>query len=189
MTSVIPATEPSEVTAGNLVQWTREDLTDCYPASVYDLKYYFVKSGSQIIITATADGETFSISVPTATTAVWSPGTYTWDAYASKTGERFTVDSGTMEILPDFETQTGGFDARSNAKIILDAIDAVLQGRATKDQESYSIEGISLSRTPIADLLLLRDKFKQISDREQQAEDISNGLSPRNRVKVRFQRP
>lgn len=189
MTAEIPTTEPQSFTAGDLVQWARTDLTDDYPASEYTLTYYLVKTSYQIEIIATADGDEFAISIPTTTTADYNPGQYSWNAYASKTGERFKVDSGTMEVLVNFATQTSGYDDRTTAKTILDAIDAVLEGRATKDQESYAIEGRSLSRTSIADLLLFRDKFKQIYDKEKQAEDIANGLSSRNRVKVRLQRP
>ena len=43
---------------------------------------------------------------------------------------------------------------------VIDAIEAVIERRATKDQKSYSIDGRSLERTPIDELLLLRDRYR-----------------------------
>jgi hypothetical protein len=69
---------------------------------------------------------------------------------------------------------------------VLDAIEAIIEKRSTKDQDSYSIQGRSLGRTPIADLILLRDRYRAEWVREQRAERIRNGLGHSGVVKVRF---
>ena len=53
-----------------------------------------------------------------------------------------------------------GHDARSHVQRVLDAIEAVLEKRATLDQEQYRINNRELRRTPIADLLKLRDRYR-----------------------------
>jgi hypothetical protein len=68
----------------------------------------------------------------------------------------------------------------------LDAIEATIEGRASKDQESYSIQGRSLARTPIADLILLRGKYKAEYVQMQRAEKLRNGLGHGGNIKVRF---
>ena len=186
--ATIPTTEPTSFTAGDLVRCTRKDLSGNYPATTYTLKYYLVNSAGQIAITASADGVYFSVSLATSTTAAYTAGKYHWQATVEKSGERFVVDSGTMEILPNFEAQTSGYDARTSAQTIFEAVEAVLEGRATQDQESYSIQGRALSRTPIPDLLLLRNHFAAIWEQEKRAEKLNNGDDSRNRIKVRFKR-
>ncbi len=49
----------------------------------------------------------------------------------------------------------------THARRMLNAIEAALEGRASKDTESYTIEGRSLSRTPIPDLLRLRAIYRR----------------------------
>ena len=61
----------------------------------------------------------------------------------------------------------------------------MIQNRATKDQESYSIQGRSLARTPIADLIALRSQYKAELVREERAERIKNGLGHSGIIKVR----
>ena len=57
----------------------------------------------------------------------------------------------------------------SHAERVLAAIEAVLERRASTDQMNYSIEGLSLARTPITDLLTLRDRYKAEVTRQKQA--------------------
>jgi hypothetical protein len=134
MSADIPDKEPLFFVAGDLVQWRREDLSSDFPASTWTLKYYLVKTSDQEVITASADGDDYAISIAAATTANYSPGVYTWQARVSKSTEIHVIDRGQMEVLTDFEQQSSGYDARTTAKTILDAISAVLEGRATKDQ-------------------------------------------------------
>ena len=62
-------------------------------------------------------------------------------------------------MVPKISTNTS-IDVHSHARIVLSAIEAVIEGRASQDQMSYSIAGRSLSRMPIDDLLTFRDRYK-----------------------------
>lgn len=178
--------EPLVLVAGDTWQWDRKDLTD-YPASVWTLKYYLLKTDKQIVITASANGDYFRVNVPATVTATYPSGTYRWHAYVSNaSGERYKVDEGNIEIKPDFASQIIGYDSRSEVKKILDAVEAALLGRATKDQLSYSIGGRSISKIPISELLKFRDKFKIEYQRELEAEKLEKNLSTNKKILVRF---
>ena len=62
-------------------------------------------------------------------------------------------------MVPNISTNTS-IDVQSHARKVLSAIEAVIEGRASQDQMSYSIAGRSLSRMPIDDLLTLRDRYR-----------------------------
>jgi len=179
----IPTIEPGTLTAGDRWRWKRQ-LSD-YPAGTWTLKYALRNAGSRIDLTATADGTDHLIDVSAATTATYDPGDYDWIAYVSDGTSRYTVARGRLTVKPDLAA-ADLYDSRSHARKVLEAVEAVLEKRATKDQASYSINGRSLARTPIADLLVLRDRYRAEVRREEAAERIAKGLSSGTKVLVRF---
>jgi hypothetical protein len=62
----------------------------------------------------------------------------------------------------------------------------VLERRATLDQENYTIGTRSLGRTPIPELMRLRDLYRQEAHAEKAAEALGKGLSPSGRIQVRM---
>ena len=181
---IIPATVPLRFTAGDFLTW-RIGYSD-YPASQgWGLSYALVNSAAKITFSATATGDDFLVAVPMATTAAYAAGVYQWQAYASNGTQRFTVASGEITIDANLAGATT-LDTRSQAKRILDAVEAVLEGRASSDQQKYAIAGRSLERTPIPDLIKLRDKYAAIYKSEQSAEAVANGKFGKNRILVRI---
>lgn len=183
-----PETEPAQFTAGDRVTWKRTDLGVDYAPASYALKYAarMENSGAtEIEITASESGSDYIVEVGQTTSAGFKAGVYHWQAYITRTSdaERITIDSGTWEIKPNRDTTAS--DPRNHVKRVLDSIEAVIEGRATRDQENYSIQGRSLSRTPIPDLLILRDRYKAEYVREQRAERIKNNLGHSGIIKVR----
>lgn len=120
MASTIPSSEPATLVAGDTIAWTRE-LSD-YPASTWTLAYRLINAANTIDITASADGDTHSVAVSAAVSATYQPGVYTWQAYVTAGAARYTVGSGRIEIKPDLAAQQGGFDTRSEARQILEAL-------------------------------------------------------------------
>ena len=183
-----PETEPAKIISGDRAAWKRTDLgTDYAPAS-YSLKYSARLEGSgatSIDITASESGSDYIIEVGQSVSTTYTAGTYHWQAYIIRTSdnERLTVDSGTWEIISNRDAATS--DPRNHIKIVLDNIEAVLEGRSSKDQENYSIQGRSLSRTPIPDLMVLRDRYKAMYVQEKRAERIKNNLGHSGIIKVR----
>jgi hypothetical protein len=172
----IATNEPREARAGLTWEWERE-LSD-YPAGTWTLKYWFKQLaavGARFSITATASGTKHAISVAAATTVAYTAGDYSWSAVVTAGSQAFEVDRGVLKLLPRYDADAA-LDDRSHARTVLDAIEAVIENRATKDQEEYSIAGRSLTRTPIAELLALRDKYKAEVQRETLEENARNGI-------------
>lgn len=175
MTAPTPTNEPKRHRAGLTWEWERE-FPD-YPASVWTLNYWFKKTGAtgaNFSITATADGDKFAISSAASTTAALTAGDYTWVAIVTSGSEAFEVDAGTFELLARYDA-AGNLDDRSHAVKTLEAIEAVIERRASLDQQSYQIGGRSLQRTPLAELLKLRDKYRAEVYAEELAENARNG--------------
>jgi hypothetical protein len=186
----IPTFEPTEFTIGETLKWTKS-LAD-YPASEgYALKFYFRGAGTGFDITATADGDDYSVTVPAATTAEMTAGKYNWQAEISLSGEKFIVDSGEVTVKPSLAAINASvtFDGRTTARKILDAIDALLQGKASLDQQEYMIGNRSLKRIPIPDLISLRTHYAQIVSRERRDDKRKQGASFLKSVHVRFKQP
>lgn len=184
-----PETEPTSMVAGDRAAWKRTDLGSDYAPASYSLTYKarLESSGSTVIsITASESGDDYIIEVGASTTAAYTAGVYHWQAYITRSSdsERITIDSGTFEVLANRSSATT--DPRTHAKKVLEAIEAVIEGRASKDQAAYSIGNRSLSRTPITELLILRDRYRAEVIREERAERVANGLGHKGQIKVRF---
>lgn len=170
-----PTNEPSELRAGMTWEWDRNDLSD-FPAPTWTLKYWFKRMGGtdKFSITAAANGSGHRVDVAPATTASYVADDYTWVAVAGDGTDSHEVDRGTLKILPRYD-QDQALDDRTHAKKVLEAIEAVIESRATKDQEEYTIHGRSLKRTPLKDLLALRDEYRAEVRAEQLEENARNG--------------
>jgi len=184
-----PETEPVELIAGDRWAWKRTDLGSDYPPASYALSYSARLEGTgatEIGITASESGSDYIVEVASATTATYTAGVYHWQAYITRTAdsERVTVDEGTFEVVANRDAATT--DPRSHVKIVLEAIEAVIESRATKDQESYTINGRSLSRTPLTELRKMRKDYKAEYASELRKERIKNGKGHSGRVLVRF---
>jgi hypothetical protein len=178
-----PTIEPSSVNAGDTWRWTRS-LAD-YPASAgWALSYTLINASAKITVNASASGDDHAVTVAAATTAGYAAGTYDWRARVSKAGEVYTVGEGRLTVRNAFSAAT--FDARTHARKTLDAIEAVIEGRASSSTAEYTIAGRSLKHIPVADLLALRDKYRAEVLREDAAAAVAAGLPDRRRVFVRF---
>lgn len=158
----IPRNEPPEARAGLTWQWRREDLAADYPASTWTLTYYFKKTGStgaNFSIAASADGDNHAVNVAAATTAAYTAGDYTWAAIVTAGSEVYEIDRGRLKLLAKYNA-AANVDDRSHARKTLEAIEAVLESRATKDQEEYTIGTRSLKRTPLKELIEFRDYYR-----------------------------
>lgn len=172
--------------AGDSLVFT-ESLAD-YPASDgWTLTYRLAPrtAGTAITFSATASGADYSVNVLATTTAAWAAGSYSWAAYVTKAGQRFTVDSGVITISPD-PGVVSSLDSRTHAQRVLEAIQAVIEGRATRDQEEYTIGNRSLKRTPLRDLMLLRDRYRAEVNAEAAGRRLLAGETPGYALQVRL---
>jgi len=174
---------PDDFRAGDTVKWT-QNLTN-YQPDAWTLKYVFVKDSDQIIVIGTDNGDGSHLLTVNSATG-FEGGNYKWTSFVTDGTDRHTVENGRVEVAVNYETATTGYDDRSHVKKTLDALEATLEGRASKDQESYSIAGRSLSRMPVPDLIIWKNKYEAYYAQEIKAERIKRGLGHSGRIEVRF---
>lgn len=179
----IPTIEPTTANAGDTWRWTRT-LAD-YPASAgWALSYTLINAAAKITINASASGDDHAVTVSAATTAGYAAGSYDWRARVSRAGEVYTVGEGRITVRNAFGGST--FDARSHARKTLEAIEAVIEGRASSEVSYYMIGNRQLRYMTPAELLTLRDKYRAEVAREDAAAAVAAGLPDKRRVFVRF---
>lgn len=139
-----PTPEPQNIRAGDTVQWERQSGN--YPpgtSAAYALSYTLVSRANVYQVASslvTVDGENYKVTIPAATTATWAPGNYRWQAYINDaSGNRWTIAEGVLEVLPNLQALTAGFDDREPDEIILDNINAMILAKSQQDVESYRI--------------------------------------------------
>ena len=183
-----PTTEPSRVTAGDTIAWTKS-LPD-YPASSgWILKYRLINAAGKIDITATAAGDDHAVSVSAATSATWPPGTYTVTAWVEKGAERYTVSvSGTILVEPNLAAAVAGLDTRSEAKKILDELMVAYASAAASHAfvQDYHIAGRRLIFNSKADWLLEINFWRREVANEAASSRRRAGLADSRKVYVRF---
>ena len=155
----VPTVEPTTFTRGDTVKWTKT-FAD-FPAGTWTVTYEFRGPSSQTIA-ATQVGATVehTVTITATATTAWNAGVYWWEAYAVSGSERYKAGSGQLDVTKDFSGTDVVADERTHAKKVLDAIQATIEGRATRDQQAYTIAGRSLQLTPIDDLMALRKTYK-----------------------------
>ncbi|HAF43425.1 MAG TPA: hypothetical protein DCK83_00385 [Gallionellaceae bacterium] len=157
----IPENEPLSLRSGDTWKWKRT-LAD-YPAGTWTLKYRFkhpTAAGFEVV--ATADGTDHLATVAAATSAGYAAGAYSWIAWVEGgSSEKYTVDTGTLTIDPDYRSGTAAavLDDRSHAQKMLTAIETWLESRDVAVGE-YEIAGRRMKYIPIAELIKLRNRYK-----------------------------
>ena len=185
-----PEVEPSLLQLGDFWSWKRTDLNNDYSNSLYVLSYEFnLIDGSthaNFTITASASGDDYVVEVASATTATYSKGNYNWVSYITRSSDsaRIKIGEGFIEIEDNFATTSTS--VRSHAKKVLDAIEAVIENRASMDQSSMSIAGRSLSRLSIDELMTFRDRYRAEYLKEVKRARIKNKKPSGNIIGVKF---
>ncbi len=186
MTATIPTTEPSSFVAGDTVKWTKS-VSDYLPADGWVLTYALVLAADQQTITATDNGDgTHLATITAANSANYTAGIYYWQAYATSGTERHQVGEGRVEVKENFAAQTSGYDAKSHVRTVLDALEATIEGKASKDQLSYTVAGRSLANMLPGDLIKWKNHYEILYRQELQKESLNNGGGIANKGQVRF---
>jgi hypothetical protein len=169
-----PKQEPDLLVVGDRWTWRRPDLVADYPTADYALTYEFHEDSG--------GGGSHKFTL----TATETTDDFHWYAFITRTSdsERIAIDDGYAKIELNFADTNA--DHRSHAKKVLDAIEAVLENRASQDQMSYSIAGRSLSRMSIDDLMRFRDRYRAEYNRELKKWRIKNKQDTGNTIKARF---
>lgn len=184
-----PEGEPLKIVVGDFIQWKKTALAEAYPPATHSAEYVARIAAGQsdeIKIAATERASYYLFKVTSATSASFQTGFYHWQLEITETasGNRIVVERGEFEAIADLDNN--GADPRTHAEIMLDKIESLLQGRADKDVSSYAIQGRSISKMSITDLLQWRDYYRKEVVKERRDQAIAQGKPTKTTVKVRF---
>ncbi len=145
MAKAIPTTEPQKFTAGMTWEWDKS-FADFPPSDGWELTYYFrshVESADDLVAAwgteVTANGETFEIRIPHASTSL-TPGALdlVGEINNDTTAKKHLVFNDRIMVVAD--PSTGG--VKSHAKTMLDALDTLLAGRVSgSDKKVIQVNG------------------------------------------------
>lgn len=184
-----PEGEPLKIVVGDFLQWKKTALAESYPTATHSAEYVArITAGgaSEIKLAAIERTGYYLFQVSSATSGDFLPGFYHWQLEITETasGNRIVVERGEFEAIPDLDAN--GADPRSHADIMLDKIQSLLEGRADKDVTSYSINGRSIAKMSVTDLLSWRDYYRKEVLKERRDNAIALGKPTKTTVKVRF---
>jgi len=173
---------PGSLIAGDAWAWRADGFASVYPSPDYALAYHLAprSGGAALRVPVTVDAAGMLAAVASEATAETVPGPWSWALKVTRAtdGAAVTVASGHLTICPN---PASGADTRTQARRLLDAVNAVLERRAGKDVDAYTIEGRSLTKIPFMELRATRAKLM----REVAAEE-NGGRAPIRHSKVRF---
>ena len=184
----IPEKEPVTIYKGETVVWNRKDLTD-YPVGSYAMSWIArleSNGGTSFSATVTEVDDYYKFTLDNSATGGYTTGDYFWvlKVTQSSDSEELILETGKITVKDNYFGSTG--DTRSHAKIMLDKIESILEGRADADVSSYSIQGRSLSKIGIAELLQWRDYYKAEYQKEVAEFRTGNKEGSGRVVKVQF---
>lgn len=191
-----PTTEPTlalynrPIVEGDTTPWIKTGYITDYPASEYALKYEALINGSpahRFDVTGSGASGEWVFSISASDSASLNVGIYQWNLYVTKsaTSERIRLEHGEWEVVQNINTDHAT-DPQSHARKVLSSIEAVIEGRASIDQSSYSIAGRSLSRMSIDELLLFRDRYRAEWLKEKRLERSKKGQGHNGIILTRF---
>lgn len=136
-----------------------------YPAPSWSLTL-ILRGPSALDVTSTAEGSRHVLTLTAAQTGALAAGHYSYSVRATSGDDTVEVEASTVDVIADLSTVAAGADQRSHARRVLDNIEAVIENRATQDQQKYRINNRELWRTPLADLLQLRGYYAALVRQE-----------------------
>lgn len=172
---------PTSIQAGITAEWSYP-LPSHLTESTFE---YILQGPAKVTIPTTVVGGDIEVKVAATTTTNWQAGNYQYQLIATNGSDKHLVDSGALTIAPNFADLPAGHDFRSHAQIMLDAINQVLEGRITKDVESYEIDNRKITRIPILELHKLKRTYSLQVQREKRKQAGKPNFQPR-KVKTRF---
>lgn len=132
-----------------------------YPASAGWVLTLALRSaaGSAVALVGDAAGDAWTVTLPKAESEALDIGRCHWQAWATKGAEQALLGSGTLEVLASLLGAVPA-DPRTFDERCLDAINAVIEGRASEDFLEMEVGGRKLKLYSLKELLEAQSIFK-----------------------------
>ena len=165
MAAEIPTSEPLEIVAGDTVKWTKS-LPD-YSATEWTLRYRIIGAGVDHEATVTVVGSGWSVEFAASLmTAIVADLTCRLVGWVEAASEKWTIYDDYVRVLPNLRTATAA-NLKTTEVATLEVIEAAISGRLTADMESYQIDGKSVTKIPVLQLMQLRGTYRALVWRQQ----------------------
>ncbi len=183
-----PVGVPSEVFIGDFIQFKITEFSDDYANSAHTMKLIArISTGAntEITITASASDDDYLFSVASSSSASFTAGSYHYQLEITRDSDsnRIIVDRGHIKVSTDYDNNV---DPRAHAEIMLSKIESILEGKADSDVSSYSIQGRSLTKLGIEELLEWRNYYRAEANEIKRKEQIKHGRKTKSTVLGRF---
>jgi len=177
--------EPLEITAGDDLSWSL-CLAEYLPSGGWTLKYA-LRGPAVIDISTVPDGTSHKVAVPGNTSKDYAAGNYSWARYVEHTDTtRVTLATGRIKIHPDLVAAAAGFDGRSHAEKVLESIERVIEGRATRGDQELQFDGKKIVKMTVAELIQLRQQYRNEVRAEKSKQLKKSGRSSGRIIKYRL---
>jgi hypothetical protein len=141
LSAQVPTHEPESIRAGTFSEWTRS-LADFSYADGWRLTYRIVGPAELDISTAAdTDGIGFAASILTSQSTALPAGDYWMFGTVTLAADTRSVYEGRLTVTPNPSALTPGYDGRSHAKKMLDALQSSQLGTGNTRIVSYTIFG------------------------------------------------
>ena len=185
----IPKKEPVQIFKGETVVWKRTDIGVDYDPSSHSMVWEAsleTNGSTRFSSTVTESGTEYTFTLDNSNTANYTSGDYKWFLKVIQTSDSETliIDSGKITVKDNFFATTG--DTRSHAKIMVDKLESLIEGKADSDVSSYAIAGRSLNKLTPDELITWFNYYKAQYQQEIKEFRIGNNEGSGAVVKVRF---
>ena len=170
----IPDTEPTVLRCGDSWQWNK--VYEDYPASSWTLTYFLY--GAAAVDTdgfdASASGDEHQVRQLGSYSENFTAGEYTLVGRVTDGTDVFTVYEEPVELIgsPSVLSATS---QKSHAETCYDLLTAKIEGRISKDQETFQINGRAVERIPIRECFRLRGFYASLIEQERAGGDSLGG--------------
>lgn len=185
-TPLIPSTPPSRIIRGDSSSF-HVTSTDYPPTDGWTLTFS-LRGAAVLDQVATVDGSDYLVSLTTTATEALVSGLYGWACYVAKSGQRVTVERGSLQVLDDLATQSPGYDPRTTAKIALDQCQAAMRTFQSSGGliKSYTIGDRTMTFQDFGALMQLESRLKVQVANEATRDSIASGMGNPRKLHIRF---
>ena len=181
--------EPVTLAAGDQVNFVRS-LSKYLATDGFSISYEALGGGTNIqwASAVDADGKSFDVIIPSATTAAYVPGEYELNGYATNaaTGERYQFYSNVLTVTPNLQNLPADFDTSTHASRMLAHCEATLERMAQHDLNDSTTEQVEFHRKKVKEMTDLRDSYLRERENELQKEAAIAGRPNRKKIKLRL---
>lgn len=157
-----------------------------YPADAYTITLYLNLNGTAATNVAGTNSTltTWDFSIPKTATANLTAGLYDYAFYATKTADntRSTAKTGQLQFIPNLAATV----TKSEAQLILDALNATILSLSASGNQSVSFNGQSYSKRDMMQLMQMRRELEAQVFREQREAANLRGVVDDGNIGVRF---